>query len=141
MGYFGNLKLKQKAQNLRKEGYSYNKIIALLHIPKSTVSDWCKDVSLNKEQISQLYKSKKQGAIKGSYIASQNKIKQRLEITQKLFLIGKKVIGALSKRDRFIAGVAFYSSEGTKTDKGCAIANSDPYIINVWFLGSRNSIM
>ncbi len=35
-----------------------------------------------------------------------------------------------------MAGIAFYASEGTKTDKGCSFANSDPFIIKFmvrWF--------
>lgn len=129
MGYYGKLELKQKAQKLRKRGRSYQEITRLLNVPKSTISDWCKDIILSDKQIFRLYKNKLTGALKGSAIASQKKILTRLKSTELLFKQGLQEVGQLSKRDKFIAGIAYYSSEGTKTDKGCAFANADPKII------------
>lgn len=137
MGYYGRLKLKLKAQEMRKQGSSYSEIENKLCIPKSTVSDWCKDIILTSLQQEALYKSKRSGALRGSIIAANNKKKVREELTRKLFFQGKKEVGRLSKRERFIAGVAFYASEGTKTDKGCAFANSNPNIVLFmvrWFI-------
>ncbi len=136
MGYYGRLELKKRARLLRKRGESYNKIVSALHLPKSTISDWCKDIPLTQSQIRQLLSDKKSGAHKGSLIAAANKKKIRLEQTTRLFAEGMSEVGTLSKRDRFISGVAFYSSEGTKTDNGCAFANSDPKMISFmvsWF--------
>jgi len=129
MGYYGRLELKKRARLLRKSGKSYNKIVSVLHLSKSTISDWCKDIPLTQSQIRQLLSDKKSGAHKGSLIAAANKKKIRLEQTTRLFAEGMREVGILSKRDRFISGVAFYSSEGTKTDNGCAFANSDPKMI------------
>ena len=53
-----------------------------------------------------------------------------------MLLEGKKEIGKLSSRDRFIAGVSLYAAEGTKKDKACAFSNSDPFLIKFmvkWF--------
>lgn len=49
---------------------------------------------------------------------------------------GQKEVGKLSKRDRFLIGVALYSAEGTKTDKQVVFSNSDPKLIKFmsdWF--------
>lgn len=121
---------------MRKRGKSYIEIMQTLHIPKSTVSDWCHDVKLTTSQIDHLYRSKKSGALKGSIIAAKNKQARRIKETEKLFDLGMKDVGVLSKRDRFLAGIAFYASEGTKSDKGCSLANADPTIIKFmvdWF--------
>ncbi len=137
MGYYGNIKLKQKARKLRASGKSYSEIIGKLHLSKATVSDWCKDVILTDEQLQVLYQNKTSGALKGSYVAAQRKKDARKQITENLYKLGILDVGSLSKRDRFIAGIAYYSAEGTKTDKGCAIANSDPSLIKFmanWFL-------
>jgi len=107
-----------------------------LKLSKSTVSDWCHDVRLTKRQLNHLYKSKKSGGLKGSIVAAKNKQEKRIKETQELFILGKKEIGMLSKRDRFLAGIAFYASEGTKSDKGCSFSNSDSTIIKFmvdWF--------
>ncbi|KKW12940.1 MAG: hypothetical protein UY48_C0007G0029, partial [Candidatus Gottesmanbacteria bacterium GW2011_GWB1_49_7] len=136
MGYYGRLELKLQARKLRSQGVSYLEIMKRLKLPKSTVSDWCSDVVLTKAQLLKLYKNKTSGALKGSIIAAKRKQAARILQTKKLFSEGKKEINTLSKRDRFIAGIAFYASEGTKTDKGCSFANSDPAIIRFmvrWF--------
>lgn len=136
MGYYGRLELKLQAREMRSRGKSYGEIIHTLKLSKSTVSDWCHDVLLTKSQLDRLYKSKKSGGLKGSVIAAKNKQEKRIKETEKLFNQGKKEIGALSKRDRLLAGIAFYASEGTKSDKGCSVANSDPAIIKFmvdWF--------
>lgn len=136
MGYYGRLELKLRARKMRSHGKSYLEIMRTLGIPKSTVSDWCRDIQLTKSQLRKLYKSKKAGALKGSIIAAKNKQARRIKETKELFTLGMKEVGALSKRDRFSAGIAFYASEGTKSDKGCSFANSDPSIIKFmvdWF--------
>lgn len=129
MGYYGRLELKQKAQEMRRSGSSYNEIIEKLHLSKSTVSNWCKDVVLNKEQLFRLYQNKKTGALKGSIIGAKVQQNKRILITKKLYVQGEKEVGPLNKRDRFIAGIALYSAEGTKIDKGCCFSNSDPTMI------------
>lgn len=136
MGYYGRLELKLKAQEMRKGGKSYNEIISSLNLPKTTVSDWCKDIQLTNPQLQKLYQSKKAGALKGSIIAANRKKANRLHETEFLYKQGVKEVGNLTKRERFVAGIAFYSAEGTKSDKCCAFANSDPAIIKLmvnWF--------
>lgn len=136
MGYYGHLELKQKAQELRRQGKSYMEIVQTLQIPKSTVSCWCKDIPLTKRQVKRLYVNKKTGALRGSYIAAQNKKNARQQQRKNLYKMGIKQVGKMSKRDRFITGIALYAAEGTKTDKGCAFSNSDPSIIEFmvrWF--------
>ncbi|MEK9143424.1 MAG: hypothetical protein AAB481_02235 [Patescibacteria group bacterium] len=136
MGYYGRLELKLKAQEMRKGGRSYNEIIVALKLPKTTVSDWCKDIQLTKSQLFRLYQSKKVGALKGSIIAANRKKAKRIYETEVLYRQGIKDVGKLTKRNRFIAGIALYAAEGTKGDKSCAFANSDPAIIKFmvdWF--------
>ena len=58
-----------------------------------------------------------------------NKIKVREELTKKLLKEGIKEIGILSKRDKFIAGVAMYFAEGAKGDKNVSFTNTDPKAI------------
>ena len=137
MGYYGHLEQKILARKMRGQGKSYLEIMKKLNLSRSTVSDWCHDVKLTKDQIRTLYESKKRGALKGSIIAAKRKQALRILTTKKLFLQGFKDVGTLTKRDRFIAGIAFYAAEGTKIDKGCTFSNSDPAIIRFmvrWFL-------
>lgn len=136
MGYFGYLELKQKAIKLRKKGLSVRSIQKKLKVSKSTVSIWTRDIRLTKKQLLKLYKNKVNGRIKGSYINAKKQQEERIRKTLELHRIGMQEVGKLSKRDRFIIGIALYSGEGTKGDRNCGFANSDPRLIKFmisWF--------
>ena len=136
MSCLGKLELKLKARKLRKQGLSIKKIQKKLKVSRSSVSLWVRDVKLTKKQLEKLYLNKKTGNLKGSIIAAMNKIKKREEITKKLRKEGKKEVGNLSRRDKFISGIAMYFAEGSKTDGSINFSNSDPraikFMVN-WF--------
>ena len=136
MGYFGKLESRLKAQALRRQGLSYGEIQLQIEVPKSTLSDWCRDIELSKLQKERLLRNKQFGQKKGSLIAADNKRKKRIERTKEIFEKSKIELGELKKRDRFLAGIAFYSGEGNKTDGKAKFTNSDPLLINFmmnWF--------
>lgn len=136
MGYVGKLEEKLRAQELRREGLSYGAIIRQIHVSKDTISRWCRDIELTKEQKLKLIENKMFGQRKGSIIAADNKRRVRLIRTKAIFKDAKKELGRLSKRDRFIAGIALYSGEGFKNDGSGGFANSDPILIKFmtkWF--------
>ncbi|MGB2762430.1 MAG: hypothetical protein WBC21_02715 [Minisyncoccales bacterium] len=136
MSYAGKLELKLKARELRKKGLSVKEIQRRLKVSRSSVSLWVRDIRLTKKQLEKLYLNRKTGNLKGSIIAAMNKIRKRKEITEKLMKEGKKEIGNLSKRDRFITGIAMYFAEGSKTDGHVGFSNSDPRAIKFmadWF--------
>lgn len=129
MGYFGKIELQKKAKGLRRKGFSVRFIQNKLHVSKSSVSLWIRDVHLNKKQLEKLYLNKKTGGLKGSIIAAMNKIKKREELTKKLLKKGKKEVKKLSQREKFLIGVALYFAEGDKSDKNISFTNSDPRAI------------
>lgn len=129
MGYAGKLELKLKARSLREKGLSIKDIQKRLDVSRSSVSLWVRDIRLSKKQLEKLYLNKRTGALKGSIIAAMNKIKERERLIQKLTKEGAKEVGNLSKRDKFIAGIAMYFAEGDKGDKSVSFSNSDPWAI------------
>jgi len=136
MGYYGFIEKRIKAQSLRGKGLSYKEIQKFVDVPKSTLSGWCKDIFLTEKQLNRLLENKLKGAARGRIIGAKKlQAKKRKQIKQ-LLNEGKKQIGKLTKRDRFITGVALYAAEGTKIDKEAAFANSDPIMIKFmmsWF--------
>lgn len=126
MSYPGKLELKLKARILRKKGFSVDNIQKKLKVSRSSVSFWIRGIKLTKKQLNKLYLNKKTGGLKGSIIAAMNKIRKREQLTEKLMREAKTDIGRLSKRERFIAGIALYFAEGNKADKAVVISNSDP---------------
>jgi len=136
MVYAGKLELKLKARSLRKKGLSIGAIQKRLKVSRSSASLWVRDVKLSKKQFEKLYLNKKTGGLKGSIIAAMNKIKRRKELTQRLMEEGIKEVGGLSKRDRFLTGIAMYFAEGNKRDGSVGFSNTDPKAIKFmvhWF--------
>jgi len=129
MGYAGKLDLKLKARSLRKSGLSIREIQKRLKVSKSSVSIWVRDIRLTKKQLEKLYLNKKTGNLKGSIIAAMNKIRKREKLTKKLMQEGKKEVGKLSKRDKFVIGISMYFAEGDKTDKSVVFSNTDSQAI------------
>ena len=136
MGYYGFLDKKLKAQALRKKGFSYSEIQGRISVPKSTLSGWCRDIFLTEKQLNRVLKNKLEGSARGRIIGAKKQQEKRLSQIRELGEQGKKEIGILRKRERFLIGVALYAAEGTKIDKNVAIANSDPAVIRFmisWF--------
>ena len=136
MSYAGKLELKLKARELRKKGLSVKEIQKRLKVSRSSVSLWVRDVKLTKKQLERLYLNKKTGSLKGSIIAAMNKIRAREELVKKLMREGKKEMGRISRRNRFITGVALYFAEGEKSSEHVGFSNSDPRAIKFmagWF--------
>ena len=136
VGYFGNIEKKLQAQDLRRTGHSYPQIQKLIDVPKSTLSGWCRDVALTEKQALRLFNNKLRGAAKGRIIGAKRQQARRLAEIKEQKLLGEKEIGKISQRDRFLTGIALYSAEGTKADKSCSFANSDPKLIKfmtAWF--------
>lgn len=125
------IKEKNKVLKLRQKGRSINEIVKNLGVPKSTVSQWCKDVRLTQEQIKRLTKRQESGSYKGRMKFLERIRKERMEEIVRLRKEGLKEIGNLNRRDLFIAGVAMYWSEGYTYPGGDQVGftNSDPKMI------------
>ncbi|OGZ58598.1 MAG: hypothetical protein A2728_01735 [Candidatus Spechtbacteria bacterium RIFCSPHIGHO2_01_FULL_38_11] len=122
--------IKNKAIEYRKKGYSYNMISEKLDLPKSTLSDWLKDIPFrpNQEVINRIGNAKLKSA--------QTKNRQKIENIKKMKKIAFKEVDKLSNRDLFMLGIGLYWGEGTKRYSHIRIINSDPAIIQAsvrWF--------
>ncbi len=111
--------LQEKASDLRKRGLSYKDILKTVPVSKSTISRWCKDISLTKEQKSALGR-RYDVALRGSKAVQS---KRRAEV-EKITEVAKAEIGTM-----------LYWAEGNKTEFA-GVTNSDPDLIRVmmkWF--------
>ncbi len=136
MGYAGKLEEKRRARMFRSRGYSYNQILHEVNISKSTLSRWCRDIILTSEQFSNLQGRKINGADKGRLIGAKKQQEARLKRIKLFLEKGKKEIGTLTDRERFIAGVGLYLGDGSKGDLEVSFSNSNPKIIGFmmsWF--------
>ncbi len=117
--------IKQKAIQLRKEGYSYNYIIQHVPVTKSTLSEWLRDVPFTPNQHTV-------DTIGNARIASGiYKHQVKLDSLEKARIQSEKDIGTLSDRDIMMLGLGVYIGEGGKTLGMTRIINSDPKIIKL----------
>ncbi len=134
MGYSGLLAEKQRAQDLRKQGWSYGQILQEVNVSKNSISRWCQEIELTEDQQRDLISRKILGQRKGSIVAAENKRNQRRDREEKAYVQAKEEIGLFSRRDRFISGIALYTGEGDKGRNKSAFTNSDPKLI-VFMMG------
>ncbi|MEK7133044.1 MAG: hypothetical protein AAB830_03265 [Patescibacteria group bacterium] len=130
-----HIKLREKARALRQGGESVGKIATTLHASKSTVSYWCRDISLSDKQIQNLVRRQNEGGSVGRLRAAERKRSIRIEAVQTESRHGAQAVGIMSQRDLFILGIALYWGEGYKSgNEECGLTNSNPNIIRAFIL-------
>lgn len=136
MGYYGKLEEKEEAKRLRRKGYSYNEIKEITGLSKDTISRCCRDIKLTQKQILALELNRTKGQKLGSIRGAKSNQLKRILLEKKFLDEGVRQIGSLSKRDKFMLGIAFYQGEGSKTNHAVEFTNSDPDSIKFmvkWF--------
>jgi hypothetical protein len=123
--------MKNRAIRLRKKGKSYSEIKQLLNVPKSTLSDWLKDIKISKQAKDRL---KAKSSIAGiAALIKHNKnqtvlAKERAENIQAETMLE---VESISLKDLKLIGTALYLGEGGKTGDRVDFTNSDPQIIKI----------
>ncbi|MBU0731252.1 hypothetical protein KKC88_00035 [Patescibacteria group bacterium] len=127
---------KRQARELRRKGNSIKDIADKLQVSKGSVSLWCKDISLSKDQIEKLEikmnKASYKGRLKGAATQKQKRL-DRMVFWEKR---GQEEIKKISKQEKLLIGLALYWGEGGKNENKVAFSNSDPAIISFilkWF--------
>jgi hypothetical protein len=124
---------REKAQALRRKGYSIGEIVKQIKEPKSTVSYWCKNIPLTDKQIANIQARHKTKSIQTLLAYSEKKRNKRLQKETKIFELGKKDIEKFHKRELFFLGLGLYWGEGYKYPHAeFGFTNSDPEMILVY---------
>ena len=129
-------KLKLKAQVLRRGGRGIREIVAILKIPLSTTSYWCRNIPLSKKQQQRLIQRQRDKAYEGRLKAAEILRSRRLRIVESLNAVGVSEIGQINDREFFIAGAALYWGEGYKKQEIVGFTSGDVEIMNFaikWF--------
>ena len=127
--------LKAKAIELRKEGLTYNEILARLPVAKSTLSDWLHSAGMAKFQNQRLTAKKLEAIGKGGAA----KKAQRIAATEKIMAAAIKDIGMITRRELWLMGVMLYWAEGSKEKEyrpggKMQFTNTDPDMIRLFLL-------
>ena len=117
---------KQRARELRTQGWSYNDILQEVSVSKSTLSLWLRDIPLTDEQIAALLS--KQDAGREKFIRSTTS--RRNDRWAEYHAEAEAEYAELSKAPAFMFGLALYIGEGSKTQpNSLRFANCDPRVI------------
>jgi hypothetical protein len=125
-----NLSIKEKAIDLRSQGYSYSYISKKLSVGKGTLSYWLTSVPYTPND----HTLQTIGIARAK--SGQYKNMQKQETLLQAHKIAKVDVGVISNRDLFMLGLGLYIGEGTKTNDQIRIVNSDPLVIKImvkWF--------
>lgn len=119
MGYRGKIELKEKARLMRAEGRTLQDIADTLHVAKSSVSLWVRDVPFEPgaRRPSPNRRPHPQHLAKLAEIAECNRA-------------GIERVGVLSEAAFLAAGVALYAGEGAKGS--LVFANMNPDMIRLF---------
>ncbi|MFF5160575.1 hypothetical protein ACFY3N_30855 [Streptomyces sp. NPDC000348] len=123
--------LREKARELRLQGWTYDQIEAELGCSKGSISLWVRD--LPKPE-------RKRTSEEAAAIARKGweaRLRVRDEERERVKADAAEEIGELTDRDLFVAGVALYWAEGQKSKpysrrEAVIFVNSDPGVIQVY---------
>ncbi len=123
--------LKEQAIKLRISGLPINQIKDKLGVSKSTVSLWCRDISLTKEQYRKIKKEHILKTQKGRLLGAQINKNKKIESISEADRFGKAKIKSIDKKELLFIATALYWAEGSKSEKstGFQFINSDPEMI------------
>ena len=105
MGYRGKVKQREKARVLRAQNRTLADIAQILGVSKSSVSLWVRDVPFTPTL-----------RLRGPHRRPHRSHEAKLPQIEKLNREGLERIGVFSDEAFFVAGVALYAGEGSKTD-------------------------
>ncbi|WP_256640570.1 helix-turn-helix domain-containing protein [Streptomyces murinus] len=123
--------LRERARELRLQGWTYNEIQAELGCSKSSISLWVRDLPHPEPKCTPEEQRARMNAGLARLRASQDQ--ERAATKEK----AAAAIGHLSDRELFLLGVALYWAEGTKDKphtrrESVEFVNSDPGMISVF---------
>lgn len=129
-------KIKQRAIKLRQQGNTYSEIKAKLNltIPKSTLSNWCKNITLPKNYQDRIKKQQIYNLYRARIVAIKVNQEKRKVYLDNLENKNKYLVNTLKNKDvAKIALAMLYLGEGSKTQKGSlTFGNSSVEIISLF---------
>src|SRR5713226_9336913 len=109
----------------RAQGHTLADIAQTVSVSKSSVSLWVRDVAFTPSP-------RRYGPHRRRHPQHEAKLREIEALNRK----GSARVGTLNDEPFFVAGVALYAGEGSKTDGEVRFANSDPEMVRffcAWF--------
>ena len=133
---------RNSALKFRLKGRSYNEIVRLLGVPKSTLSGWFTDLELPESARVRIAKRVYAGSVKALVKRNANQTQLAELKARRIRESSKKEVGKLSKTELSLIGTALYWAEGykrpilkngkVKTYHPVCLSNSDPALVRTY---------
>lgn len=125
---------KEKAIELRRNGYSYKDILKEIPVAKSSISAWLKDLPITPEEKRLLRERTNSNISRGRIKSATANRRNRLEKEKILFEESKKEFDQLKYDPLFFVGISLYWAEGAKRSSTFQFTNSDVDMVNIMIL-------
>lgn len=121
------------AIKMRRKGRTYNEILSVVPVAKSTLSLWLRSVDLAKPQKQRITQKRIDAQRKGALTRFNTRIQEVADLATQ----GKKDIDRITPRELWLIATALYWAEGSKQNTasisaGIQFANSDVRMLNVF---------
>jgi len=127
-----NLKLKTRAQHLRKRGKTYSEIQDILGpLAKGTLSNWLKPIELTEIQKERIRKKIIDRSVLGRQKGGWKNHQKRLERIANIQFTAQKEFSHLCGNKFFLSGLVLYLAEGTRKTERFQFMNSDPFLVKI----------
>lgn len=123
---------KIAARRLRMQGISIKKIAKQLSVSVSSVSVWCQDIIFSEEEKKRIFRDGYTMGSRARFEAIERRKAAKKNEISILHKISQKEIGAFTRRELFLTGIALYWGEGFKKDSLVGLANTSSYIIKFY---------
>ena len=120
---------------LRRLGLTYGDIRDMIPVPKATLSPWCRGIELSDEQVEAVRARAGPGSRAGIPVNTQ--WRRRKEVAR-IRAEAQDFASLLLRDPFFVAGVALYWGEGSKTHADLALADSDPRALRLFVAWVRS---
>jgi len=133
MLYMAKYDKRIKARLMRRKGISIIIIARELAVSKSSVSLWCRDITLTEEQSKKLERNKGISLTTGQRMGAETNRKKKNDAIKIADIFGKSIVNKVSKRELLLISAALYWCEGSKSESTSSFmfVNSDPDMILV----------
>jgi hypothetical protein len=126
MGYRGKTTEQNRARDLRAQGWTIREIEAELGVSRSSASIWVRDVQVDPEVWAERVRTRTNHGWEKRRETFERRRAERGETDRKE---AERLLGEMTDRDLFIAGIALYAGEGSKRIGSVSFPNSDPRMI------------
>lgn len=135
--------IKQRALELRKQGYTHSELQKLLKypIPKNTFTGWFKNIVLSEQAKDRIIDRIRKGGAPGRAIAWQNTTRRRAELIERIY---QQVDSEIKNIDQTMAKLCLamlYLGEGAKSRETFRFGNSDPKVIQLFLKLLRQAFL